>query len=443
MPAHRRRPDPAPPARANALRAAAWGVALVAAAVLAIPAPASADDDLFRTRYSFATAGIVRFGTNSIVDISGLFDGNAIRASEPSYTDTSELTANLDMRGVQASAGFRANETAFFLELTLPGLSIEIDGGDREASLELFEQWLKGEYEAPASPQEVMTDLLQAFVAESPVEPIAGNPSSLQTQMLQTPYDLAMRASFRPRDPSAPDAEGRVWRGEDVVGFEADFAPFWADIWQGFGADLAFRYTLNFEDPRIALLFDLPLSYRQTEVDARTFMAQGGVGLLIRATPWWNISPFGRVGIAGSLQLGSLGMLYAVGATSHMQWTVADTVLRLGNSFGMSSSIDGIDWFGYTLDYAITNYLVRNGFEVEHAIPGRLRGHPLFARLSFSDNWVLGSEVYVDHYNEVGLTFGSVSSLGSGATHDRATMSVTYVGAPGVNALRLELGFDF
>lgn len=443
MSVHCLRPDSAPAARSSGLRTAALIAALVAASGWAPAARAGVGDDLFRTRYSFATAGIVRFGTNDITNMAGLFDGDEIRALEPGFTDTSELTAQLDMRGVLASAGFRQNETAFFLELILPGISIEIDGGDRRTSLELFEQWLKGDFEGPSSPQEAITELLQAFVAESPVEPMAGNPNSLQTQMLQTPYDLAMRASFRPRDPTAPDAEGRVWNGEDVVGFEADFAPFWADVWQGFGADLAFRYTLNFEDPRIALIFDLPVSYRQTEVDARTLMLQGGIGLLVRATPWWNVGPFGRVGIAGSLQLGSLGMLYSAGVSSHMQWTLADTVLRLGNSFGASSSIDGIDWFGYTLDYAITNYLVRNGFEVEHAIPGRLRGRPLFARLSFSDNWVLGSDVYVDHYNEVGLTVGSLDSLGSGATHDRATLGITYVGAPNVNGLRVELGFDF
>jgi hypothetical protein len=122
---------------------------------------------------------------------------------------------------------------------------------------------------------------------------------------------------------------------------------------------------------------------------------------------------------------------------------VGGTTLRLGNEFSASSSIDGIDWFGYQLNYDITNYLVRNGFEVERPLPGHLLGHPLFARLSFSDNWILGSDVFTDHFDEVGLHLGTIRSLGSGAVHDRGSVSLTYSVAPNYHALRVSLGYSF
>ncbi|MDH4017928.1 MAG: hypothetical protein OEV20_11360, partial [Actinomycetota bacterium] len=146
---------------------------------------------------------------------------------------------------------------------------------------------------------------------------------------------------------------------------------------------------------------------------------------------------------AGSVQLGGLAVLYSTGVTSHMQWQLGDTTLRMGNAFTASSSIDGIEWLGYELTYGITNYLVRNGFEVERRLPGRVRGNPLFARLIFNDNWVLGSDVYVDHYNEVGVHFGTTRSMGSGAVRDRSSLGLTYTGAQDYHALRVSLNYAF
>jgi len=167
------------------------------------------------------------------------------------------------------------------------------------------------------------------------------------------------------------------------------------------------------------------------------------VGVLYRAKPWWNVFAQGRVGISGSLQLGALAMLYSAAVTSHMQWQIGHATVRVGNGFTASSSIDGIDWFGYQLNYEITNYMVRNGFEVELPLHGHLGRSPLFARLAIADTWVLGSDVYVDHYGEVGMHVGATRSLGSGAVRDRTSIGLTYTGAESWNALRISLDYAF
>ena len=431
----------------RALLCALGSVAFFVVSFCVGPASASAGvgDDLFRARYTIGTTTDARFGTNSLAKVDNLFDSQLLDdLSNGGYDPLSTpVVANLDLRGVEAVAGFRQGETAFFFEVEAAGIDISFDKGDRDESLEEFQRWLKGGVDTPTSPAEAVTSLFQAFVADSAVDPVAGNPFSLQTRMMQSPYDIAMRAAFRPDDETAPDEDGVVWSGKDVFDLRTDYAPFWGGDWNGFMVDLAFKYTLNLKEPRLAFIFDMPVAYTQTEGDAHTATAHAGVGMLIRATPWWNVLTEGRVGLSGSLQLGGLAVLYSTGVTSHMQWQLGDTTLRMGNAFTASSSIDGIEWLGYELTYGITNYLVRNGFEVERRLPGRVRGNPLFARLIFNDNWVLGSDVYVDHYNEVGVHFGTTRSMGSGAVRDRSSLGLTYTGAQDYHALRVSLNYAF
>ncbi len=408
---------------------------------------ASADfgDNLFRAQYEIGTQTDLQRGTNDLTQLDRLFDGNALEDITDGLYDplTDRVLAQLDLRGVEALTGFEQDSTAFYFRVEAAGIDVVFDAGDRDQSVEEFQRWLKGDLDTPSSSAEALTSLLQAFVAESAVDPVAGNPFSLQTRMMQATYDDAARLAFRPVDEFQPDDEGRVWTGEDVFSLGADFAPFWGGVWNGFVADITLDYVLNLKEPRLAVVFDMPIAYTRTEAEAHTVSAHAGVGVLYRAKPWWNILTQGRVGITGSIQLGGLAVLYSTGLTSQMQWQLGETTLRLGNGFSASSSIDGIEWLGYELTYGIDNYLVRNGFEVERPLPARLRGRPLFARLSFSDNWILGSEVFTDHFNEVGLHLGTTRSLGSGAVRDRSSLGLTYSGAPDYHALRLSFDYAF
>ncbi len=420
-----------------------WGVVLGFG--LASDARADVRDQLFRANYEIGVYTNLQRGVNSVFDVDTLFDGSALNDLTSGNYDplTDRVYANLNLRGVAARAGFNENDAAFFFQIEAAGIDIAFDGDSREESLDLFESWLENGLPLPDSEATALTNLLQAFVADSAVDPVAGNPFSLQSRMMQAPYDLAARAAFRPKDEFAADENGEVWTGDDVFNVRADYSPFWGGPWNGFVADLAFEYTLNLKEPRLAITFDMPIAYTQTERDAHTASAHAGIGLLYRATPWWNIYTQGRAGIAGSLQLGGLAVLYSTAVSSHMQWKIGRTTLRLGNSFSASSSIDGIEWLGYEITYAITNYLVRNGFEVEQALPLRFRQQPMFVRLDFTDNWLLGSRVFTEHYNEVGLHFGATRSLGSGAVRDRASIGLTYTGAQQYNALRVSLEYAF
>ncbi len=420
-------------------------IATMQLALAAIDAEASENDRLFRARFEIGeTKNLIR-GVNALESIDDLFDSRVLEDLTNSRYDPlrDPVYARLDLRGVQSRAGFDLDDATFFFQVPSIGLDIAFNGSNRDESIELFEDWIENGLPLPDSKASALTSLLQAFVAESAVDPIAGTPFSLQTRMMQAPYDLGARALFRPKDPHEPDADGEIWRGRDEFAVRTDYTPFWGGRWNGFMADLALEYTLNFEDPRFAVTFDLPLAYTQTEGDAHTATAHGGLGFLYRALPWWNILVQGRGGIAGSVELGGLAVLYSAGVTSHMQWKLGQNTFRLGNAFSASSSVDGMEWFGYEITYDITNYLIRNGVELERALSKRFLGHPLFARLDFTDSWVLGSDVFVDHYNEVGLAVGTTRSFGSGAVRDRTSLGLKYTGAQDYHALRLSLDHAF
>ncbi len=435
-------------ASASRARSVRLGLALLVSWLTTVFGPwvevASARDGLFRALYVIGTESATR-ETNRIGSIDGFFDRRVLEdlsnaTYDPLFT---AVVANIDLRGLDTVAEFQEGDTRLFVRIPSAGIDVSFDGGDRDASVDEFIDWLDGNTTALGSSKEAITSVLQALVAESPVDPVAGNPLSLQTLMMQAPYDVAMRTSFRPRDETVPDGEGLSWRGKDVFDLDADFTPFWAGDWSGFRAELDPRYTLNLREPRLAFVFDLPLAYTQTEADAHTFTAQAGVGMLLRLTPWWNLMTDGRVGMAGSLQLGGLGVLWSTGVTSHMQWQLGETTLRMGNAFSASSSIDDLEWFGIEMTYDLTNYLVRNGLEADRRLPGQLFGRPLYARVSFTDSWVLGSDVFVDHYNELGLHLVTRRSLGGGSMHDVFSFGLAYTGASEYHALRVSLGYAF
>lgn len=79
---------------------------------------------------------------------------------------------------------------------------------------------MKGDFESPTAPGFALTRLLRAFVAESPVEPVAGNPNSLETRMLVADFDLSTSGPFIRSHQPLPGLRNLVKIGTNLGLFE-------------------------------------------------------------------------------------------------------------------------------------------------------------------------------------------------------------------------------
>ena len=102
-----------------------------------------------------------------------------------------------------------------------------------------FEEWLRGESDPSASSEEALTRMLQAFMAYSPVDPVAGNPNSLESRMFQGDFGLGSLGPFLGDFPDPSERIPTLWK------LDLEFGHFGAGPYGGetYEIDLAFGWT--------------------------------------------------------------------------------------------------------------------------------------------------------------------------------------------------------
>jgi hypothetical protein len=459
------RPPARPDARSRSvIRLAASHSRLLALAAVSLVAWSSATaraETLFASVYTVddgVQPSTAFLGTNDLRDLGDLFDSERLAAlfPEKNWTNPNALAVSsaLNLRGVSIQAGFQANSTDLQVQIPLLGIDFTITGGSREEATEQLEQLLRGltTIAVTADDGAILTSLLQKLVRQSAVDPVAGNPNSLQTRMFATSYRMGTDAHFRPEDDTPAAA---LWTGDDLFRTTASVQHFEGGPWSGQVFDLGFDYTVNFRNPRWAILVDLPLTVTSTE-SANSILASLGLGVQWRPTSWWNLTPELRVGGVGSIQMGAVAILANVTVTSAMRFPIRPFVLGrggdgieirnlevgLGNMVGWSGTFDDLSLGGYRIAYRLDNYPIRNGVDLTKRFGGRFLGGAPMVRLSFVDTWILGSALFLDHYDEVGLEVGTRKMTG-GTWRDALSLKLSYAFGDSYDAVRLDASVRF
>ncbi len=371
--------------------------ALVALGVL-LPGSAGARD-LFRSAISIDGGAISVLGTNKARRIPDLFSTRRLLSIDPGYSPTDAVLAELDVRGLRALLGFGANSTA--LRLLIPGaVDVTFDGGSREASRKQLEKWLEGDFSSSTAPGGKLTKFLQALVERSPVDPVAGNPNSLQSRMFAADWRMGT------------SGESHTWvEGWPLkTHFRADLGAgyFDADGYDVAAIDLPLHFALDFQ--RVALLVDVPIAATSTQ-GAWSGMGSGGLGVRVSPVKWWSITPAARMGAVGSVDLGGLAAMYSASLTSHVRIPVGLFAVGIGNMAGVAQTIDSIEVGGYGLAYELTNWTMRNGGYIEGFTGIDFLGAGIGWRVYGSDVRFFGDDLYMDSYAEVGAGLGADAIL--------------------------------
>lgn len=411
---------------------------------LALVAGSSASArDLYISRVAVATIppDAVVASANSLTDFEQLYDEASLMELFPGYiADFTPVVANVDFRGVDVTLRYALNDTA--LSFSVEGTSIAVvfdgvpEGGgppSRDEAQQQFEDWLAGQQTGVGS---TVTELLQALVAESPVDPVAGNPNSLQTRMFESDFDLGSFGPFL-RDFDEGERIPLLFKADpEFIGFGA--GPYSG---QSYGLALDVGIPLH---RRLSLVSDLDVLLSVIGGDA--FAANGGLGLGLqgRILDWWNLAIIGRVGLVGSIDVGAVALMGSVSLVNHMRFDLDEWRIDLRNAVGVASTGSGFELEGIDLDYDLTNVSFKTGLELSRAFRVPRTSRSVRTRAFWTNSVYVGDELWAEHTNELGLGFGLVDPTGSRA-FDPISLDVSWLAAAGRNydALRVQVSLRY
>jgi len=381
------------------------------AAALGAAAPALADD-LFQAdlRVDGAARRITSNNAESFVD---QLSSDRLRELFPAYTETSAASARVSLRGVPAELTFEGGSTRLRLLVPAVGIDQTFTGTTRDDSQRQLENFAKGlgtnigvstatlnSGDARAIVDAVtgsraITRLLRYAVATTPLDPVAGNPTSLLSRMITADYDSVVTptvpgTAFLPAAPGGHWGIGGTYLGTSVQGYRGNLF------------ELTSRYAYNFGNGD-GVLVDLPVTFADLE-GSQIYQASLGLGYRwqVPGVPNWSLTPRGRFGFAGSIDAGAIGGIASGSVTSALRFNLGtETGLTIGNAIGYGETVP-IRIQDYRISYDLSNWSFRNGVILSRRL-GEVGGRTIDGSVSFTDTRFTGDRLYVNSYREYGI----------------------------------------
>lgn len=413
--------------------------------------PAGFDDlsSLFRISVTvFSPSGPVvdTYGLDIADDTQNFLDPAVLsQRFGQNYQNNFAVQGVVDIRGLPAFGSYTANSTA--LQIRVPAFDepnrpyvLTFNGQTREDSYAQFAAYFDDQDSAEG--QRLLRLLLRALARYSPIDPVAGNPGSIQGSLARSGLDLSSGDSAIEQSAAtganAKDLPGDPW----MVG--GSFTTFSAgDRYSGQRFDGRIQRSFRLaEGGRSLLKFDMPFSYSETN-GARAASLQLGVGAEFTVIDRrWSLEPRVGYAITASDKLGSIGHMGTASVTSRF---VIDGVGRgriaIGNMVGYMSTISTA-FTGYDFDPAIRNTVLRNGVAYELPVKARALGRSLSVRGSYAMTNLLGTKVYANTFHEATLSVG-VRGREEGVRNARDLIRFSINGAKAADYKSLTFGVGF
>lgn len=370
-------------------------IALTAAALASVAAPALADTPLFVLEPTFVhpTTGQTVTRRLTFNTISELVDGVEIDTlSETLGVDlntVNRITADAWIRGLPATIAYDGTE----IVLRVPAAGVErrfgTSAADRDAAQAELDAYLEGEGNG------TLTRILQAAAARTAFDPVAGNPASLLSRMAATTHDAGTRAS----------GSGGFFFGSGLEGMQLQ-----ADGTEVTG--LTAQPTLGYGFANgWSLALDVPLAWQKTE-EADTWSGHLALGLTMPVTDVWQLTAAFSSGAVASVDLGAGGVLVGGSLTSRYEAKITESLtLVVGNTADVFTTVP-VSIADTVVDYDLTNMVASNGITAVYATGVDAFGEPLRLSLGVTDTRFFGDQLYSESYEELSL---GVSAGGASA----------------------------
>lgn len=302
----------------------------------------------------------------------------------------------------------------------------------------MIEDWLKENGES------AVTKLMKELVSETPpTDPIAGNPSSVQSRMVGLDYGYAVNT-----DEVVEMNENYADSGinANMISVFARYSNYDLDGTSSKEYALPLAYTIKFDGSKNALSIRVPIS--MVDVDGSKAYNFGlGLGFTYFIKDEWSVTPAIGYTAVGSVDLASVAQLISSSVTSAYNFKIDQYTLTMGNMIGYYKTIP-FNYGDYSIDPDISNSVIRNGLNLN--IPAdKLRKDTSF-ELFVTDTRYFGSELFIDQYNELGISYGFAKAKqkekgGSKVVNlmRKARVGFTYLFADKANGYSVNFGFSF
>lgn len=382
---------------------------LTAAATLAAASGAWAND-LFSVRVEVTnpdgTKRDIARGFANAEEALRIVEGKTLEEFFPGYRgETHDVEADINFRGLPVEVEFtgavtmdgeETEETAKTLVFKVESLGIEeeFDEETRDKSIDKFVEFLE------ADGGEVLNTIQRELAAVSPVDPIAGNPRSLQSAIVR---DAFAGGAFD----TMPTGAG--WG----VGAAAEGVSFTAGDYSGQGAVLPLSYTFTFDDaPGAGLRVGLPLSWSDVE-GAEIYTVAPTLAWTQPLDEGWSVTPAAAWGIAGSIDAASVGQMIGAAVTSRYEFPDLDLTgvkLTMGNMVAHLRTLK-FKIQDYEFEPGISNTVLKNGLAFEGDAGMELfDGAGIAYRLSYAHSYFAGTELYMNQYHEFAVSLGALDA---------------------------------
>jgi hypothetical protein len=366
----------------------------------------------------------------------------------PSYVNTDAVTSTLDYRGVGILASYALSSPTLNVVIPELGFSSNFSGQTRTESALLFVDFLKKN-------SDFKRRLGKLLIARSPADPLAGNPNSLQSVMIMSDFSAALaamnpdiaqdeerRAGFSPVKLAQAGGAQPVLRSATAVGNMAGAGLFGSSLsYQSIAANaltVPLQYNARSDlDPRRGLSFRAPITYAAYE-GSTAGHASLAAAYRIPINRQWVVTPAVGYGIAASKDLGAAGHLVSASVTSAygFKFPAFDMVLANMVGYYKSLNLSGGD-FGY--DPQLSSVAFRNGLVFSR--PFNLAGAQRSGQFYVIDTRTAGSELFVDNWQEIGVTVGSRARINS--ARDYGSISLGYLRSASYKGFTLQANYLF
>lgn len=331
-------------------------------------------------------------------DLFNQFKSQVLEKSFSNYSDkNATATAVSSFRGLIFNSGFfEAKSTLLTFDIPVLGVHKTFEEATRTKSATALENYLRKDTDG------VLSQITRELIATSPTEPLAGNPSSLQGQMVASDFNVgsgnSLSASTRQplSNPFVVGVGGGTFRQGST-----DISVINVPISKAFGVDS--------DDPRKKLVVNGQFNY-VTVGEASSYQGGLGIGYRHPLSDNWYLTPSVSYGVIGSADLISLGQIFSTSLTSDYQFNVADYTLSVANMFGFYKTLP-LNVSQINSDPDISNYVLKNGFFVGKVLPFKLFDHSLNLKGFFTDTEFFGSRVFIRQYNEIGFQINTLEKV--------------------------------
>lgn len=374
--------------------------ALAVAAISLFAGAASAADPFSVSLTVGSQSG--QFSFKSAEDAVNTLESGALR-NRFSYTGVEPLSALIDYRGLPISLSYPTTGSTT-LDFVVPELNLSRSFAGAGASTDEARDNAQDQLADFLKSGDLLGQIMKRLAAVSPVDPIAGNPNSLQSHLVAQDFDNAFTSHSTNVVAGAPAAGGSA---SNLVGVGLRFGSYSTAGMRSTSWTLPLSYTIRpSSDPGRQLSFHLPLTLADTE-GAKSYYAGLGANYRVPMNPRWSLTPGVNWAITGSRDLGSAAQIASASLTSAYTMPMQANALSIGNMIGYYRTLK-FSAGGYSFDPDIQNVVLRNG--LMYSTPVSWFGGGFAVEYSFVNTYFTGTELYNRMYNQVGATLGTARS---------------------------------